>query len=347
MEVNKIKALFFIQSNLHELRRISLPTLRDNEVRILVKACGLCGTDVHMYEGNIPVSLPITPGHEFSGIVDKVGSQVERLRPGMKVVVNPTVVCDNCLSCRQGRQHLCTNLRSIGVQLPGGFAEYVQVSQNQVYELPLDFDLEWGVFVEPLSCCIHGLDLCNIRIADFVVIIGAGPVGLLMLQLCLLSGAVSVAVVEVSPNRGLLAQKLGADVVINPRNEEVAQSIWDFFKAKPDVAIECVGSKETIGQSLELCRRGGRVLLFGVVDPKVKILVSPYEVYRNETTIGGSFINPYTFHRAIGLLNSNKLKIAGLITHKYSLSEFEKALATYRNDPSRIKIILEPSRGRE
>ena len=337
-----MRAIVFTGKGKYSLEEVPIPSLGSKDILIRVDVCGICGTDVHIYEGTFPANFPVIIGHEFAGIVEDIGEKVKNFKIGDRVTVNPNLPCRKCEQCRLGREHLCIDLLSLGIRLNGGFAEYVKAEETLVYKLQDKVDLELASLSEPLSCCIHGIDLAQIKPGDAVLIIGCGPIGLLMVQLTKLSGATKILAIDTVEKRRNLAIKLGADMSLNSCGGNMQEAIEDTLHGRPEVVIECAGNPLTQRQSVELVKLGGRVIWFGVADPENKIKIDPYYIYRNEITIKGSFINPYTTKRAVQLLSEDKLKLEGLITHRFGLESFGEAMNTHIKDPDRIKVVIKP-----
>jgi len=196
-----MKALRIERPNRATLVELPIPQPGENEVQIKVMASGVCGTDVHILRGEYLGDYPVIPGHEFSGVVERVGERVTRFQVGNRVAVEPNIACDNCYNCLHNRQNFCLNWQAIGVTRPGGMAQYVVAPEKSVFAIG-DLPFEHGAFMEPLSCVLHGIERARIRLADRVAILGAGPIGILLLQATQLQGAVQVTVVEKNPRPG-------------------------------------------------------------------------------------------------------------------------------------------------
>jgi 2-desacetyl-2-hydroxyethyl bacteriochlorophyllide A dehydrogenase len=326
----------------YRVTEVPVPEPGEREVLIKVDSCGLCGTDIHIYRGQFFANFPLIIGHEIAGKVVEMGGKVEKLKKGDSVVVNPNINCGLCYFCQRSEIHLCENLMNIGVRINGGFAEYVTVEESFVYPLSDKVDLEAASLVEPLSCSIHGADIAGTKSGDRVVILGAGPIGLIILQLVKLAGAAKLMVVDPVEKRRKIAEELGADFTLDPTEVDILNSIPGILGQPPDIVIECVGRGETMQQSWKMVNCGGKVVWFGVADPEEEIIINPYQIYRKEIKIAGSFINPHTTGRAVQLLEGGKMKLKELITHRFSLDEFPKAIDTYEKDKERIKIVIKP-----
>lgn len=326
----------------HKVKEVPIPEPEEGEVLIKVGSCGLCGTDIHIYKGVLPVDFPLIIGHEVAGEVARIGPGVRDLKEGDHVVLNPNTHCGLCYFCRKGMVHLCENLINFGVRKNGGFAGYLVANERYVHLLPDRVELEIATLCEPLSCCIHGVDLACIKSGDNVVVLGAGTIGLIITQLVKLEGAAKLLVVDPMAKRRELAKKLGADLVLDPGQENILRSVPDSLGRAPDVVIECVGKEKTIDTSWRMANRGGTVVWFGVADPEEEVSVNPYLIYEKELTVRGSFVNPHTMGRAVELLGKRKVDLSNLITHRFSLQGFEKAITTYHKDKERIKIVINP-----
>lgn len=320
----------------HDLRveEVEVREPGEREVLIRVRYCGVCGTDMHIYNGDggcFEVTPPLIPGHEFSGIVEKVGSAVTRVRPGDRVSVDPNDMCGECAFCRSGKQHFCTNNIGIGTTVHGGFAQFVTVREKQVYKVSQNVGFMEAAMAEPISCCLHGIDLCRIGPGSTVLVMGGGPIGMIMLQLARMAGASTLIMSEPVPEKREQALRLGADVVIDPIREDVADRLASIGK-NVDTVIECVGNTRTQADALEFAGNCATVMYFGLAGPDDHFPLRPDLVFKKELTITSSFINPYTFERAIRVLESGRLTFDGIITNVVPLDDITNVFtdAEYR-----------------
>jgi len=317
------------------------PTPAEHEVLVRVDACGICGTDAHIYRGQFPARFPLIAGHEFAGVVEHVGARVPFLRTGDRVTIDPNIHCGSCRPCRRGLVHLCNNLSAIGVNRDGGFASQCLVPARQCHKVPAKLSPEIAAMTEPVACCVHGIDQASIQSGDVVVLVGAGTIGLILLQLAILEGAAVTVVSELNPEKRKRAKKLGATVVIDPEAEDLEKTAREVTEGSgPDVVIECVGGCQTAQQAFDLAGEGGRVLLFGVASEEARISVSPYEIYRKEISITGSFTNPFTHDRAIALLASGRIQVDDLISHRLSIEEVPKGIELAESGTATKVLIL-------
>jgi 2-desacetyl-2-hydroxyethyl bacteriochlorophyllide A dehydrogenase len=336
-----MKSVVFVEPNRIEIRDQPIPELGNYDVLVKVHACGICGTDIHILRGEHIVEFPVVPGHEFSGEVVQIGANVDGLQIGDRVTVDPNIVDHTCYFCSRGETNLCENLTAIGVNRDGGFAEYCRVPARQAYKIPEAVSLDEAALAEPLACCLHGIERANIRLGATVVVLGAGSAGLMLMQLARISGAGCIIVSEPDEFRRNVAGSLGADVLLNPHDQDVVEEVRKVTRVGADVVIESAGRSVTAKLAVKLARRGGTILQFGMVSPNEAIDISPYDVYYRELTITGSFVNPFTHARAVELLASKRVNVLPLITHRFPLSQADKALDMF-GAPGSVKILLFP-----
>lgn len=316
----------------HDMRveESPMPQVGAEDVLIQVKACGICGTDVHIYEGDkgaAEVTPPTILGHEFSGVVTEVGAAVTNVKVGDRVCIDPNCYCGKCDFCRNGIAHYCTDMIGYGTTVNGGFAEYCSVNQRQVYKLGDHTTFEQGAMTEPVACCLHGMDMCNIHPGSSVVIIGGGMIGLLMLQLARLAGAARTALLEPVASKREVAKKLGADVCIDPIHEDVKAALAAAGMTWVNTVIECVGRTSTIEQAIDIVGNKGTVMMFGLTKPDDTISLKPFEVFKKEIELKASYINPYTQKRALELIDSGRLDVSSMVYAVESLDNLADILA--------------------
>ena len=319
----------------HDLRveESPKPSVGPHDVLIQVKACGVCGTDVHIYEGDkgaAAVTPPTILGHEFSGVVAEVGGAVTRCKPGDRVCIDPNCYCGACTPCRSGVAHFCEHMIGYGTTTNGGFAEYCAVNERQVYQLGAHTSFEQGAMAEPVACCLHGLDMCEIRPGHQVVVIGGGMIGLLMLQLARLAGAAKVALLEPVAGKREVGKSLGADVCIDPLHEDVQAVLRAHGIDWVNTVIECVGRPSTIEQAIEIAGNKAVVMMFGLTRPDETIAVKPFEIFQKELVLKASYLNPYTQQRALDLIDSGRLDVQSMIHEVCGLDR----LADILHDPA-------------
>lgn len=316
----------------HDLRveEHEMPKVGPKDVLIQVKACGVCGTDVHIYEGDkgaAEVTPPTILGHEFSGVIAEVGSEVTNYKAGDRVCIDPNCYCGACEPCRNGVVHYCEHMIGYGTTVNGGFAEYCAVNERQVYKLGDNTSFEQGAMTEPVACCLHGMDMCEIRPGHQVVVIGGGMIGLLMLQLSRLAGAAKVALLEPVESKREVGKKLGADICIDPIHEDVKARLKEEGMTWVNTVIECVGRPSTIEQAIDIAGNKAVVMMFGLTKPDETISVKPFEIFRKELVLKASYINPYTQKRALDLINSGRLDVSSMVYEVADLDELADILS--------------------
>jgi len=294
------------------------PQVLAGHVLVRVAACGICGTDRHIYHGEFDTTPPVIIGHEYAGEIVVVGEGVSRLSVGDRVAIDPNMPCGVCRPCRRGDICLCENLLALGVDVDGGFAEYSLAPQQQCCPLPDTVSPLEGAMIEPLACCLRGIDRADIQAGDTVVIIGGGAIGLMLAQLARLRGAARLLLSDPIPERRKMALDLGVDAIIDPLASEPLTP-GSPLDGGADVVIEAVGSRTTTQQAVEWSAPGATILWFGVTPPGHTIPVEPNEVFRKELTIRGARMNPYTHDRALALLASGQVQVAPLITRTIDL----------------------------
>jgi len=321
------------------------PRCGELEAVIRVALCGVCGTDRSIFRGEYDVQAPIVLGHEYAGTVVEVGASVVGVEVGDRVAVDPNVVDDVCFYCRRGLSHLCQGLSPLGVARPGGFAELSAVPARYLHRIPATMPFSEACLIEPLACCIRGIDQAAISVDDLVVVSGAGPIGCLLVQLARMGGAATVVSVEPSRARQNFALTAGADVVCTPSEAlNVVRELRGGVGA--DVVIEASGQLAAAAGSFGLVRRGGTVLLFGVYPTAGRIPLSPFQINEDELRIVGSLNNPSTHSRALDLIASRRVNIANVLSDRLSLADLPAAMDR-DNFPTASKIAIDLGAERE
>lgn len=311
-----MNAMVFYGKGDMRLERAARPQVKPDELLVQVKACGVCGTDLHIYSG-MPGSASVVPplilGHEFAGVVAEIGSGVQGFRLGDRVAVDPNDMCGSCDFCRNGQAHFCRNATAYGVTKNGGFAEYTAVRAKQAYKIPAGVSFVQGALAETVSCCLHGIELAQVQPGSVVLVLGAGPIGLLMVQLARLNGAAAVVVSEPVAASREKALALGADIAIDPLAMDIGEECRRRGIGNISVVIECSGTPQAVVQGLQNAGKGATVMLFGLTSPDCEVPLRPFEVFQKELKITSSFINPYTFGRAVALLEGGRIDIDAVV----------------------------------
>ena len=305
-----------------EVITVEDPTPGPRDVVIEVAACGLCGTDLHILHGEFAPTLPIIPGHEFAGTVVEVGNEVDELRVGARVAVDPSLYCNGCYYCRRGRGNLCERWGAIGVTTAGGAAEFAKAPVANCVLLPEHVRTEDAALIEPLSCAVRGYDVLRSQLATHVLIYGSGTMGLMMLELAKRSGAATVDVVDLNPERLATARKLGCDDAAPNAAELERPRGWD-------VVIDATGNQHAIQDGLGRVAKGGTFLQFGVADYAARASIEPYRIYNQEITITGSMAVLHSFERAADLFAAQVLDPEIFISHRLPLEQYPEALEQF------------------
>jgi D-arabinitol dehydrogenase (NADP+) len=326
-----MRALRIEQPNRVNVTDLRVPQPGDDGVLIRVKACGVCGTDVHILRGEYLGDYPVIPGHEFSGVVERVGGGVTRFQVGDRVAVEPNIACDNCANCLHNRHNFCLNWSAIGVSRPGGMAEYVVAPEKAVFDIG-ELPFEHGAFMEPLSCVLHGVERAQVHLADRVAILGAGPIGILLLQTVRLRGAVQVTVVEKNAARAELAEACGASRCL--------LRLDDLEEDRFDVVIDATGAIPVMARAIDFARHGGTVLLFGVPPAGKRLELEGFKIFRKGLTILSSFTSLRNSYQAVALLQSKRVDVSSLISHRLPLDEFERGVGLIERGLEGVKKVL-------
>ena len=316
-----MKAVLLTEVGKLEVREVPTPIPGAGELVIKMLACGICGTDRHILHGEYPATMPLIMGHEFGGEVIAVGAGVN-LNIGDWVSVDPNIVCGNCDHCKAQRFAHCRSLKALGVTLNGGFAENVLVPATQAYKVSKEINpLHLGL-VEPLACCIRGMDLAQIKGGEKVAIFGGGSMGMLMVQLVKKAGASEVVLITRQKARRDVAMQIGATKTIDPKAEAVSKVLTDM-----DIAFEVAGVSETFHQSCDVVRAGGTVIVLGVASAHEKVDFSVYNFLVKGIKIIASYLNPATQGRAAEMISNGKLNLDALISKAITLDELPAFLA--------------------
>jgi 2-desacetyl-2-hydroxyethyl bacteriochlorophyllide A dehydrogenase len=310
------------------------PSPGATEVVVKPAATGICGTDLHIMDGEFAPAYPIVPGHEFAGEIVAVGAEVTGYAIGDQVAVDPSLYCGHCYYCKRARGNQCENWAAIGVTVAGGAAEYVAAPMANLFKLPGHLAARDAALIEPLSCAVRGFDVLPRAMASTYLIYGSGTMGLMMLSLAKRAGAESVSIVDLNPARLETARRIGCSATAVSAEEIDAPRGFD-------VVIDCTGVEAAIRDGLKRVGRGGTFLQFGVAANDARVSIEPYEIYRREITITGSMAVLHSFDRAGELLAAGVLDPSIFISHRFPLTSYAEALDQFRAGVGR-KILIEP-----
>lgn len=325
------------------LEEVEKPAPRKGEVLVQVATCGICGSDIHAYYGRHPfIKCPIVQGHEFSGIVTELGEDVKTVVIGQRVTVIPHLVCGKCYGCQLGRSNLCENLKFTGCQSSGAMAEYLAVPSEMTVNLPEEIDFEEGALIEPLAVGVHALRRSNLEQRERVLIYGAGPIGLLTLQVAKAKGAGEIIIVELSDLRLKKAKELGASYIINPSKENVGEYIKTHFPQRGvDLIFECVGANSTIQEAVEVARKGTQIVVVGVFGKEVPIKMGWVQDHELDLLGSCSYLRE-DFREAIELIQKKKVNVKSLITNRFPLTKVAQAYKLIEKQKDKtLKVLLQ------
>lgn len=314
-------------------KEIQRPRIKNNEVCLKVKAAAICGTDLRIYKGEKTrgIRKPSIIGHEFSGEVVEIGSEIKNIKIGDRLGINPVISCGKCYCCLNGLENICINRKAIGYEFDGAFAEYIRIpaiaiKSGNVFKLPDGISFLEAALLEPLSCCINGQNKCKLKKNMDVLVVGAGPIGLIHLQLTKIAGA-RVFVSEPNDKRRKIAESLGADILIDPQKEDLYKIVLaNTNNQGVDAVIMAIGLNQMVNDLLDLIKKGGVFNLFAGFQKKVFSNIDPNLIHYNEITItGSSAMKLENYSTAIELVEKNKINLKSIVTDVYSLSEYDKA----------------------
>ncbi len=333
-----------------DVREVERPEVGPGEVLVRMRSDTICGTDLRIASGakSKGVRIPIVLGHETAGTVEEVGAGVAGLQLGDRVGMAPSVVCNHCDMCRRGVFNLCRNARVLGHDLDGGLAEFLLVPADGVRQGNLtvvapDVPFESISLAEPLSCVLHAQAIIGIGVDDVVLVVGGGAIGLLHAQLAKASGARAVVVSEPVESRRRLASRLGVDVVVDPTTEDLDGIVRGMTDgAGADVVIVCIGVPALVDSALGSARLRGRVNFFAGFPKDRGSEIDPNRIHYGELTVTGSSNSTIEDHRAaLRLIESGRVDVASLVTHRFPLEEIEQALAK-AGSPDAVKVAVLP-----
>ena len=324
------------------------PQPADDELLIRIRACGICGSDVHGFDGSTGRRIPpIVMGHEAAGVIEAVGRGVRSFRVGDRVTFDSTVYCGDCFYCRRGQVNLCDRREVIGVSTPlfrrmGAFAEYVTVPERIAYALPDTMPFAYAALIEAASVAVHGASLTPLEPGDAAVVVGAGMIGLLTLQAIREAGAERVFVVDVDDTRLEMARGLGATETFNSKTQNVVAEIQKRTEGRgADVALECVGITDAIGLAIESVRKGGAVTLVGNVAPKIELALQ--SVVSRQIRLQGSCASCGEYPECIAMMADGRIRVEPLISAVAPLEDGARWFQRlYDREPGLLKVVLEP-----
>ena len=331
-----MKAGQITQPNEVRVVNVDVPAVGADDVLIRVRAAGICGTDVHILRGEYEANYPIIPGHEFSGEVVSTGANVTRFRAGDRVTADPNIPCNRCSFCQRNEPNQCRHLKAIGVTRDGGFAEYVTAPEANVFPIG-DISYKAAALIEPLACVVWGLQQVAVQPGDSALVFGAGPMGCLLLQAVKHAGAARVVAVDTVEWRLRMAAELGATETVLADADSFAR----LNQLEPDgfnLVADATGVPSVLEGAFQYARPRGKVWVFGVTPRDARVSFPPYDVFRKDLKVIGSFAVNRTFPQSIALIQQGAVKVEPLVSHELSLDEFGRGFDLAQHDPKRMKI---------
>tara|TARA_B100000029_G_C17607614_1_gene967978 strand:+ start:1910 stop:2944 length:1035 start_codon:yes stop_codon:yes gene_type:complete len=343
MDNNSIRQAVMIEPGKIEMRKVAPPKIKNDEVLLRIKHIGICGSDIHVNHGLHPfTSYPVIQGHEFSGIIEEVGSEINNLYPGMNVTGRPQIVCGDCGPCKRDDYNICDELKVEGFQAPGVAQDLFSTSSEKIIPLPNSLSLEQGALVEPVSVAVHAAKKAGDLKGKHITIFGAGPIGNLIGQVCQSSGAKKVLIRDISDFRLSIAKACGLENISNARNESMADAKLRIFgNDSYSIAYEAVGIEPTMKDGIETIEKGGKLIIVGVFGEKPKIdmaLVGDREL----NLIGSLMYKHQDFEDAVRLIELGEIILSPLITKHFPLEKYEDAYSFIEEQGDRsLKVIID------
>ena len=339
-----MKAAVFIDDNKIEMQNLPNPKPQANEVIIKVGLCGVCGTDSHIFSGELRVAKPpVVLGHEVCGTIVELGENVTGFKVGQHVSIDPVVACGQCEYCHTGRPNMCPDQTVIGYIRNGGFAQFTAVPATHLYPVSQEIGFKGGILVETLACVLHGYDRLNPQGGKTAMVLGAGTVGLLWSQLLRHSPITKLIQTEIVELRRKLAEDLVADVTVNPEKNELDEAVYSICPDGVDYIIDATGDPEAVEQAIPLVAKSGTFMIFGVCPENESIRISPNLIYQKEMKIIASKMPPGTLDRSVNLLESGMIDFERMVNMTLPLDRISEALDmfTYAKDKV-VKMAIDP-----
>lgn len=326
-----------------EFEEVPVPEIKEDQVLIKIRKIGICGSDIRVFSGQYPSMVyPVTQGREAAGEIVSVGSAVQNLFPGQKVTVQPQITCGACQHCLEGKYNLCENLKVMGFQARGMAAEYFAADADRVANLPKDISYEEGTMIEPLAVAVHAVKKAGSVTGKNVLILGAGPIGVITAQAARGMGANAVMITDITNPRLKIASRCGIDFCVNTAEEDLGEALQKCFGVQEaDIVYDCAGTNITIGQAIAYAHAGSRIILVGVfrgmasvdlaalADKELKLCTTL--MYRNEDYLD-----------AISLIDEKKVKLEAMISRHFPFREYEKAYQyLIENRDQVMKVIID------
>lgn len=320
------------------------PRPTDGQVVLAVEIAGVCGTDLHIHNGGFQSRYPLIPGHEIVGRVVDAAAGVTEPQLGQRVVADEIHPCGRCNYCKRGQASFCSHFYSLGVNGPGAFAQYVAVRAANCFPAD-DLDLETAVMAEPTACAVHGVEVLDLRPGSDVLLFGAGPSGQILAQLLSHGGAARLTIAAPTEEKLAMARRNGADRTVRINRSPDHGALRSLKSETPegyDAVVDATGSTAILQLSTHLVRDGGTILMYGITAEDARLTVHPYEIFRRELTLKGSFAQTNCFDRALTALRTGRVNVSGIVTHRFPLSEYACALGALAGGTGCFKAAVVP-----
>ena len=335
-----MKALIYKGPKTLEYADVPKPSIKSDEVLLKIKSVGICGTDLHIYNGGMDLPTPLIMGHEFSGVIEDVGDDVRNFKAGDRVVGEHVVPCRKCHYCLEGKPNLCINAKVIGLDLAGALAEYMTIPSDLVYKIPDELSFGEAALIEPLSIAIYATKEAGRLLDKNVAVIGQGPIGLLLDQVVKAAGG-NVIGIDAQEHRLKFAEgKKWLDHAIDPQKEKPVEAAARYFPDGADISFEAVGREATAQMALDIASRSGHIFLLGVFEELSKLNLM--KVVKKELTVHGSWTCAFSFPEAIELTAKGRVDLKSLITHRYKAEDGVRAFKEASEyTENRIKTLID------
>jgi L-iditol 2-dehydrogenase len=345
-----MKAAILYQPNDLRVEETDVPAIARDEILLKVKACALCGTDTRIYKGTKTkgIHYPSVIGHEIAGVVETCGTDVRGFEAGDTISICPVIPCGVCYACQRGMDNICLNRTAIGYEFDGGFQEYMKipgaaVRQGNVFKAPSTLSFDVLSLIEPLACCFNGNRRSQIKPGDTVVIIGAGPIGLMHLQLARLAGASKIIMSEPIAERRALADEVGADICVNPLEDDLLKIVMEQTQGiGADATLMAIGVPALVNETFKITRKQGSINLFAGFGGTGESTIESNLIHYGELNVTGTAsAAPWHFSEAMKLVVSGQIDLEKLISHRFPLEEINRALQTVL-DGNGVKVVITP-----
>ncbi len=331
------------------IRQVPYPACGPDEVIIKVMTASICkGVEHDHDQENVGTDLavyPVTPGHEFSGVIEEVGKNVTGLAPGQRVTADNTEYCGDCYYCRKEESNYCPTFGSLGHNIDGGMAEYVRVRKEKVFLLPDNVSFNAAALCEPIACCLHCVDRCSVKYGDEVAVLGAGSMGLILAQLLHHSNAAKVVLIASTKRKLEVVEKLGIDTILMDRSDYSIheKALREHFPQGADIIVDATGAVRLVEHAMTMLKKGGTLVQYALVHSREPIQLDTRLMFNNELTFTTSFCQSHCFGRAVQAIQTGQVDADALVTHEYALDDFYEALDENVNNHDSIKVVIHPN----